>query len=557
MTEGIREILNYSTQGFWIRQAAVTACLFFYGFALLYSLRIFRISPGNRDITGGEGEVGDERSAGGAAGACRDGLLPEMAWLSLLAFPAGLSAYALSGLALLLSGIEFTALSVLVCMGAVLAAVYLAAFFIEGTGSLERLKMPGGGKTACSKRLRRLIMAAGAAAAVFAIALFTSSGTLPVSITNDSVYYYSTYPKVLSEEGYYFKELDVFLTDVGQSSAVINTLPFFFGFDETFGLQHFLNLNFLCVFFAAVYEMGVCQRRGAGNGKNRRASALSALLCTVFLATSQPFQVVSCWVLSNVYFMEYLFMCFILAVKLDRGDKNTLPAALLLFSANLSMLRMEGGVILAYLAVIASTTRITGRKSVTLMLLPGAVFQCGYYLMLFLRLGVDPLYSFLDPLKALFALGVYIAAFVYLAAVRKWLEKTEALNSRIIILLLLFAFNLLLLAVSSRRYLENLRAFALNIRNHNGWGYFGLVLALLSLSVLSALIKSRGRTLSFTDSFWIGLIMVITAVCWARGGTLVVRTTDSGNRVLLQIVPLVVYAAAEKAFAYTYRHRPS
>ena len=38
------------------------------------------------------------------------------------------------------------------------------------------------------------------------------------------------------------------------------------------------------------------------------------------------------------------------------------------------------------------------------------------------------------------------------------------------------------------------------------------------------------------------LVLTIFAVCFARGGVLAVRTSDSGNRVLMEIVPLLTFA---------------
>ena len=60
---------------------------------------------------------------------------------------------------------------------------------------------------------------------VFTVALVCCSGLLPISISNDSYYYYSVFPQTIVKEGFYQRCYDVFLTDVGQASAVIGTLP--------------------------------------------------------------------------------------------------------------------------------------------------------------------------------------------------------------------------------------------------------------------------------------------------------------------------------------------
>ena len=51
-------------------------------------------------------------------------------------------------------------------------------------------------------------------------------------------------------------------------------------------------------------------------------------------------------------------------------------------------------------------------------------------------------------------------------------------------------------------------------------------------------------SIEYSDAVLAAFVLAVVAVCWARGGMLVVRTSDSGNRVLLTAVPLIVFAIA-------------
>ena len=55
------------------------------------------------------------------------------------------------------------------------------------------------------------------------------------------------------------------------------------------------------------------------------------------------------------------------------------------------------------------------------------------------------------------------------------------------------------------------------------------------------LISGKFRDISYETAYIAAMMMVTVIVAWARGGSLVVRTSDSGNRILLQCVPFIVY----------------
>ena len=433
----------------------------------------------------------------------------------LLSFPLGLSIYSTAGFLLLVSGVGFNMRGILVIYVLLLAAVFILR---------NKEKRPSD---------TVLTIAGFMAAAV--LSAIACSGILSQYVTNDSVYYYSMYPSILVKDGVLSPALDKFLTDVGQTTAIVQSLPFMLGFDETFGIQHFLNFNFVLIFFRTVFDC-----TGGLNDRKGLRFMLSAL-GTLFLITSEPFLVLSKWVLSNVYFMDILFILVIISLKAGKEENISRDYAfvIILLTSMLTMCRMEGGVMVFVLALSLSVLPFGKRDMLILYGIPLAVMELTYYGTIYLKIGVDPLYSFLSIKTVLMMAGLILVYFVYIIFIRERLDKGIV---PLLILIALSAGNLGLLAINHIRYIADIRAFILNIRLGNGWGAFVIVMALYAVLFLADLIRSVGRGLSPEQFLPAALILTVFAVCFARGGVLAVRTSDSGNRVLMETVPFLVFS---------------
>ena len=448
-------------------------------------------------------------------------------WKALISFPFGIAAYMLCGYLILLTGVSFGTVSVVSLMAIVLAAALAAG--IKG----KNFEKPD---------IKILVLWI---AATTAFAIFACYGGLSLAVSNDSVYYYSAYPRMLVAQGRYAKSFDTFLTDVGQTTAVLNCLPFLFGFDATFGIQHFMNFNFLAIFLMALYEK-------AAEVFAPKKAFIAAAAGTFFLMSSTPYLVVSKWVLSNVYFMIFAFIIFYMIVRNSKAEFSAKWAMVeFVMFAVFSMLRMEGGVISLLMIFMASSLEYTNKRIVLNYILPVLLAESGYYLMLFIRLGVDPLYSFLDWKKAVFMVGIIVISALYFILIRgrHFSFITENIGVWIVIAGILGNAGICL--ISHTRYLTNLYAFYQNVRGRHGWGYFGVVMAAAALWIVVDFIRNKFKYISYTDAFTAALVLVIIAVCWARGGVLVVRTSDSGNRVLLETVPFIVFLIYEKLLICT------
>lgn len=453
-------------------------------------------------------------------------------WIMLLSFPFGLSIYSVSGFLLLITGIRFNLTGILVAYVIMVLLVMLNSIRTSGNvvNIIQQFKV----------NIKPQILIS-AFAAVIIPALIACSGILPQVVTNDSVYYYSVYPSILVHDGFLSVSLDKFLTDVGQTTAMIQCLPFMFGFDETFGIQHFFNYNFILIFFTALYEE--LNKRKTGG----KAEILLPILCTLFLLTSEPFIVLSSWVLSNVYFMGFFFILFYLFVKADAEELDSPEYSLILvfISAMTIMTRMEGGVMVFVLALALSTLKVSGKKLLLVFGLPLTVMELGYYVNLYLKIGVNPLYSFLDMKTAIIMVMMIVAFLVYIKFVR---DRMPVPYVPVLLMAALFLGNAGLLAINHSRYITNIRAFVMNIRLGNGWGAFFIMIIFYVVIFLYEIIRKRFRDIPVLVFLPAVMVLTVFAVCFARGGVLAIRTSDSGNRVLMEMVPVITYSVFTTLF---------
>ncbi|MCR5508355.1 MAG: hypothetical protein K6F34_06695 [Lachnospiraceae bacterium] len=466
----------------------------------------------------------------------------------LLYYPLGLSVYALVSYVILVTGIPFNIITV---TGSCLAVAAVSALAVYKNGWLH------------PERFEKKITAA-VIITLLCIIVISTSGLLPVSVMNDSMYYYSMYPKALVHFSGYRRNFNVFLTDIGQMTVIINTLPHMYGFNESFGIQTFLNIDTLLLFSYSVYER-------AAKKTERKSAAAASVILTLILVSSMPYLVMSRWVMSNGYFMCFMFICvhtvYASSKEADAGSAKSLMVLSGLMFSVMSFLRMEGCIIAVVLVLCFASLEFEGKELFKYLMLPMLLIFSAYDVRIFLFMNIDAPYTFLTPNKAVIQLAALAAVSVYLVFIKgRFLKFTEDKLSLLIPAALLFV-NILLFVYNRSRYINNLKSFAGNLSHRSGWGLFPMMI--LAVYVLCFIAGIGGRLgtggrfcgpfsffkkgpqnrppvpkIHFRDLCLIAYLLTCLAVGFARGDNLRESIGDSGNRVLLQVTVLAFYAAA-------------
>ena len=452
-------------------------------------------------------------------------------WAYLYAFPAGLAVFSVAGYLMLCLGIPFNSVSVAVLM----AAVFVSSLIICRKRNLVDIK----------KELPLFMVSL---VVVIVLASVFTANIFDVLTDNDTFYYFSTFPEAIVREGSYIRYFDTFLTDSAPIGSIVYTLPYLFGSGETFGIQYMLDLNFLLIFAYALY-------RGQRDKYGDMGAACISVVATAFLATSSAYLTTAKWVMAGVYFMSYYFITVILGYEVWRETEQKPYAVLMLMSVMTAMLRHEGIIFVLILVILLSVKSGYPLKELLLIyILP--VFICAglYYIRVFAILKVAPLYAFLTPRKAILLLTAVVCTGVLVVLLHVFAEKKPvsfaAAHMYAILPAVLMILNLMLLAVKKDEYLVNLRTFYGNLRTRAGWGYFGYIAAMFVLVLVLRAIVRREFSLSFYDSLMISYALAVVIASFGRGFALRVGVGDSGNRVLLTAVPLVVFGIIMRLMAY-------
>ncbi len=448
----------------------------------------------------------------------------------LIGFPVGLSVYSMGSFVMLVTGIPFNAVCITVFC---ITEAMICLVILSRRSYWKEL----------SRRNVLLTLIT-----LLCITVISTSGLLPVSVSNDSLYYYHMYPNALTHNGGLNMHFNVFLTDVGQTSAILNTLPFVYGFDEGFGIQTFMNINTLLIVIYALFE------RCGGKTDKKRAAAVTAVL-TAILICSMPYIVMTEWIMSNGYFMCYMFICVLTVKRYEKraeienedGIKGEIVMGLLF--TMMSLLRMEGCIAALILILCFSTLKYPGKKLFTVFIIPVLAAAVTYDIRIFMFMKIDAPYTFLTPQKAIIQLAAIAAVSVYVLFIRDRIRNIADRYAGIAIPMFLIIANTVLFLYDRTLYIENAEAFAKNLSNQSGWGLFPMLI----IGVYVMWFIARSGKSGYNDTYWdlcfAAYFLTAIAVSFARDDALRESIADSGNRVMLQVTLLAFFAAAMRVIS--------
>lgn len=530
---------------FYLKQVLVIVCLFLYGMIIIdFSGKLRCV------IVPSEERNNDSNLFKNTDLSC---LIKK----SILAYPVGLSVYIIISYIMLVVGITFNRVSVILGMIAVVIAMILLLVVKErksgnSEGIVRNQKFIDG------ISFRSLLMVI-VLLPVVAVAAFSTLGLVPISISNDSMYFFHRYPEcIVSFEGLR-DQFDYWLTDTGLGAIVIDTIPGLFGFGESFGMREFFQIDFILFFGVMVFD----------NTKKyfeKKGRIIATVIVTLLLVSATPFMLLSHWAMANVYFMELFFMSAY-SFKFI-GGKESLKIVPYILMLALFTLRIEGIVFVIWLALCISIFYKNGKKLSMFVMLPATFMFGGYVLKIYTAYIMDDQCTFLTPLKAILVVVVLALMCVYLYVIENRL--LDFIGSRIklfkdkpglLYFIGLLLVNVLLFVWNPELYFGNIIAFSKNLFRQSGWGMlpFFVIGACVILIVERIFLRMDVKKINIKDDLecrynvliTVGFVFVTLASAFGRGTMLYEDTGDSGNRVMLQVVPLVVFMFSDLFFKLT------
>ena len=311
---------------------------------------------------------------------------------------------------------------------------------------------------------------------------------------------------------------------------------FFYGFAEIFGVQTLLNINFLAFFAYAVQSY-------ASTRLDKKNTYVITFVSIVMLVTSMPFILMSRWLMANAFFMEYmaviLYFAYEFSLKEETDRADLLVLAVLI--TGLSIMRMEGALNAGVLILSIMMLKFKSKDIALYFLSPVLILQSLYLYRIFIKITLHTKIQFMTKEKAVVLIAFLIIIMLYALLIRNRLSEKLEKNYGYLLVLSLIAVNLVILVYDRSGYIINLKAFIFNMLKNSGWGLF--VPFVIGVFIL---IPKKSIKINYFDISVVCYILITIIAGWARGDNLYESFGDSGNRIMIQAVPVILFALIVK-----------
>ena len=430
-------------------------------------------------------------------------------WDAILAYPIGLLCWCVLGAVVLILGVPFRLSIMLVLLTLLLVTCVIWIW-----------------KSEC-----RLDMAAFVTNLLytFGVASIASSGIFIVYMSNDSLYFLVKYGEILAIDGGY-ANVSFLQTWTGVTPALISSLAKFLGLHSIYTIHHMLMISFVLFFMLTVYEK-------VSEYLTVKKAALFVVAAVALLLLTPAFFLLGQWVISNTYFMMfmYIFLYIICEVQDKRIDTKGAYILLGLISVFLTLSRSESIVTMCFLIICSSVLKVEKKELFKYLLVPASLLQVGFWIRVYLTRG-----TLFEGMLSVKNVAIMVMAFVgtglYLLFIGTWFESKCKLSMQKVVVHALLLLNIVLFVLMPERGIDGINVFAYNLANES-WGFFPWIVAFCYL-----VFTGKGEKMHYWDMCWIGYVLFSFGICMGRGAVARIGVGDSLNRIICSIVPVVWFA---------------
>lgn len=429
----------------------------------------------------------------------------EERWLKwLLSFPFGIFVWTCLSIICLLLGIPYNIGVMGVTIAAFMGIVFL--IFLKRGVNIERV-------------IREC--------AFFGVlTVILSSGILRNIVGNDTTFFNESYGYWLVAEEGFAEGLAVPILSTGLSVATLCSFFSMFGVDNMYLAQNIFRCLFIVIFYKSVEN--VCESP---------LKKKLALFGTVLLITSPAYSILSSWMVSNSFMMFELFMLVFFLFNLAKGKEGYLfPTVLLTFV--ISFTRVEG-MMLALFVIVCSATLNINKKKLNYIIIPSIIAQIIYQVWCMkLNYQNKTTEVFISYKSVIILIAFMGAVFMFVQIKDKVILQPLMRMWGFIVIAMGVIGTIGLCVLDYNKYLYNLKITLQNILYLGKTGSWGMTPLLFIICIL--LVIATRYFDHFIDTLWMGYFILVLAICWSRESVLRISIADSGNRILIQIVPILV-----------------
>ncbi len=385
---------------------------------------------------------------------------------------------------------------------------------------------------------------------VIGIAMLCSTGFLYIMISYDSLFYFINYGRALTvfQSFRAIEGANSFtLTNITQFLPLVCSYTAFWGLDQAFQIHAFLACNVVAAFGIGTYS-AICGQSADNQETAHPKSVLLSIMLSAILATSTCYIVLSGWFLANMPCMVYIFFLYLTAVLYRKGSLSIGISSMMIgfCLAALALLRKDGIIYDAFFIVWMCSIELFNRKRLAALFTPAALLTLSWlaYVRLTMTVSVARGYysSIANNKNIILVIGIIVGCYLYirfghdiLSAICKRLPR---LHETDFMYLAFVAGLLFVLAIHPDMTIDDWDYAIRNLFQFpSSWGISAILLGILL--VLSFAIHSDLRGDHFV---WIGYAMLnLISYCFVDSKVFWVNWDDSFNRVLMQIVPVMLF----------------
>ena len=356
---------------------------------------------------------------------------------------------------------------------------------------------------------------------------------VPMSILSYDSIQYDLLGKIYASEHYYVDYAYYLMGGQMLVPSLLNSAAGLFGFSFAYAVQNMFTLSGSLLFgyllFATIRSQGM----------ERKRALWAAALGTWLLAASFFYVFLGITLVPNILAgLEILFMMVYL-YRFSQSDNLADWVLSLMFMLALCYSRVEGPLVGAFMLAYLAHQNLSAKKLGLYTFITAGAVLLGY-ISFFAHVGLDYTGDFLSLDRSALSVGLLLVVGVYIFAKEKWFKA----YNRPLSWLYLAAVALFALGISSldmAKFINNLQVTYLNMFAEGLWvaAWFGVIL----LGALAVLLTQKQNT--FLEGMIPIYLLLMLAIFAFRTTYLHINWSDSGNRLLMHIYPLVMFVLAE------------
>lgn len=373
---------------------------------------------------------------------------------------------------------------------------------------------------------------------VSSIAIILSTGIFPGIVTGDSYYFIYQYGEIIAETGKMSFDLaGTYMTWAGAMPAFMSTFSALFGY-ETILVMHYMLVGSMLLLIGYEWYRSICKI------KNTRNAVATALFCCFIMLLISPIEMIFPYQISNTYTMVYLVIFLIIGERywvegIEGREINAVDVVMCFLGIWLTLSRPEGFVLFAFLLFALSYVQ-TNQKKMIFVCVPSIIFETLYLIKVLIeqKNSVQNVSAsrFSPIVVSLIIVAMLAELFYGIFYSNKYIIWVKEYLPIIIIVILPILSIMYGLFFVKDILKSDVEAIFSNF-NKELWGYFPHFVIFAAFMIL--FIKRQFDTFKWMTI--IGYIYLNLAFNFARHEILLKNFGDSYNRILLSIVPYIIF----------------